>query len=93
MVTIIPVVIGVFGTVTKGLLKGLGNLEFWGRLETKSWRLADSFCHSNICEKPPTKIDVKISQWINNNNNNNNNNNKKKKKKKKKKKLFFLYSF
>ena len=33
-VTIIPIVIGVFGTVTKGLLKGLGALEVGGRVET-----------------------------------------------------------
>ena len=34
LVTIIPIVIGVFGTVTKGLLKGLEDLEFSGRVET-----------------------------------------------------------
>ena len=33
-VTIIPIVIGVFGTVTKGLLKGLEDLEFCGQVET-----------------------------------------------------------
>ena len=33
-VTIIPIVIGAFGTVTKGLLKGLENLEVGGRVET-----------------------------------------------------------
>ena len=33
-VTIIPIVIGVFGTVTKGLLKGLEDLEVGGRVET-----------------------------------------------------------
>ena len=33
-VTIIPIVIGAFGTVTKGLLKGLEDLEVGGRLET-----------------------------------------------------------
>ena len=33
-VTIIPIVIGVFGTVTKGLLKGLEYLEFGGRVES-----------------------------------------------------------
>ena len=33
-VTIVPIVIGAFGTITKGLLKGLGDLEFGGRLET-----------------------------------------------------------
>ena len=32
-VTIIPIVIGAFGTVTKGLLKGLEDLEVGRRLE------------------------------------------------------------
>ena len=32
-VTVIPIVIGAFGTVTKGLLKGLEDLEFGGRVE------------------------------------------------------------
>ena len=33
---IIPIVIGAFGMVTKGLLKGLEDLEFGGRVETNS---------------------------------------------------------
>ena len=33
-VTIIPMVIGAFGTVTKGLLKELDDLEVGGRMET-----------------------------------------------------------
>ena len=33
-VTIIPIVIGAFDTVTKGLLKGLENLEVGGRVQT-----------------------------------------------------------
>ena len=33
-VTIIPIVIGAFGTATKGLLKVLENLEVSGRVET-----------------------------------------------------------
>ena len=33
-VTIIPIVIGAFGTVTKGLLKGLEDLKVSGRVET-----------------------------------------------------------
>ena len=33
-VTIIPIVNGAFGTVTKGLLKGLKDLEVGGRVET-----------------------------------------------------------
>ena len=32
--TIIPIVIGAFGTVAKRLLKGLGDLQFGGRVET-----------------------------------------------------------
>ena len=34
IVTIIPIVIGAFGTVTKGLLKGLEDLEVGSRVET-----------------------------------------------------------
>ena len=33
-VTIMPIVIGAFGTVAKGLLKGLEDLEVGGRVET-----------------------------------------------------------
>ena len=33
-VTIVPIVIGVFGTITKGLLKGLEDLEVGGQVET-----------------------------------------------------------
>ena len=33
-VAIVPIVIGGFGTVTKGLLKGLEDLEVGGRVET-----------------------------------------------------------
>ena len=33
-VTIIPIVIGAFGTVTKRILKGLEYVEFGGRVET-----------------------------------------------------------
>ena len=33
-VTIVPIVIGAFGTITKGLLKGLENWEVGGRGET-----------------------------------------------------------
>ena len=32
--TIIPIVIGAFGTLTKGSLKGLEDLEVGGRVET-----------------------------------------------------------
>ena len=33
-VTIVPIVIGAFGTITKGLLERLEDLEFGGRVET-----------------------------------------------------------
>ena len=33
-VTIVPIVIGVLGTITKGLLKGLEDLEIGGQVET-----------------------------------------------------------
>ena len=33
-VTIVPIVIGVFGTITKGLLKSLKDLEIGGQTET-----------------------------------------------------------
>ena len=33
-VTIIPIMIGAFGTVTKGLLKGLEDLKVGGRVDT-----------------------------------------------------------
>ena len=33
-VTIVPIVIGAFGTLTKGLIKSLGDLEVGGRVET-----------------------------------------------------------
>ena len=32
-VTIVPIVIGTFSTITKGLLKGLEDLEVGGRVE------------------------------------------------------------
>ena len=33
-VTIVPIVIGALGTITKGLLKGVEDLEIGGRVET-----------------------------------------------------------
>ena len=33
-VTFIPIVIGALGTITKWLIKGLGNIEITGRVET-----------------------------------------------------------
>ena len=73
MVTIILIVIGTFGAVTKGLLKGLEDLEVGGREETiqttallrtariLSCRLEKTCCHSNSSERPSAKADVKKS--------------------------------
>ena len=74
-VTIVPIVIGALGTVTKGLLKGLEDLEVGGRVETiqttallrtaeywvESWRLKETCGHSNSSEKPSANTDVKNS--------------------------------
>ena len=87
-VTITPIVIGAFGTVTKGLLKGLENLEVGGQVETiqtttflrsarllrRVLRLEDTCSHSTSRKRTSAGIDMKNSQGVNNNNNNNNNN-------------------
>ena len=82
-VTIIPIIIGALGTVTKGLIKGLKDLEMRGRVETIQTstllrsarilrRVLETCRHSNTSEWPSTNADVKNSQGVNNNNNNNN---------------------
>ena len=81
-VTIVPIVIGALGTITKGLLKGLEDLEVGGRVETIQTtallrtarilrRVLKTCCHSNSSEKPSANIDVKNSKGVNNSNNNN----------------------
>ena len=74
-VTIIPIVIGAFGTVTKGLLKGLEDWKlaagwrpskqqhYWKRPEywEESWRLEETWCHSVSCERSSDVADVKNS--------------------------------
>ena len=74
-VTIIPIVIGALGTVTKGLLKGLEDLEVGGRVETiqttallKTDRILRiiletemTCCHSISSERPSVYADVKNS--------------------------------
>ena len=71
-VTIIRIVIGAFGTVIKGLLKGLEDLEVGGRVETIQTatllrtarilrRVLEAYCHSNSSERPSANADVKNS--------------------------------
>ena len=70
--TIIPTVFEAFGTVTKGLLKGLEELEVGGRVETiqttallRTTRILRSVletcCHSVSSEKLSANADVKSS--------------------------------
>ena len=71
-VTIIPIVIGVFGTVTKELFKGLEDLEVGRQEETIQTtvllrmtriprRVLETCCHSNSSERPSANADVKKS--------------------------------
>ena len=74
-VTIIPIVIGTFGTVTKGLLKGLEDLEVGDRVDTiqttaslktvsilrRVQETEKTCCHSNYSERPSAYADVKNS--------------------------------
>ena len=87
--TIIPIVIGAFGTVTKGLLKGLEDLEVGGRVETiqttallKTARILRRVLETwgdllslNLQWKTISLRWCEKLQWVNNNNNNNDNKN------------------
>ena len=65
--TLILIVNGAFGTVTKGLIQGLE--EIIGRVETiqtieigqntQSWRFKEPSGHTNSCERPSANADVK----------------------------------
>ena len=77
-VTIIPIVIGAFGTVTKGLLKELEDLEVGGRVETIQTttllrtarilrRVLETCCHSDSSENTSALADVKNSNDNDNN--------------------------
>ena len=77
-VTLISIVIGTLGTVTKGLVQGLEDLEISGRVETiqtttllrpprilkkkKSWRLVGSCCHADSSGKPSANAGTKNTQ-------------------------------
>ena len=75
-VTIMQIVIGAFGTVTKGLSKRLEDLEVGGRVDTiqttallrttrllrRTWRLEETCCHSNSSERPSANTDMKNSE-------------------------------
>ena len=72
-VTNAPIVIGALGTITKGLLKDLEDLEVGGRVETIQTtallrtarilrRVPETWGHSNSSEKPSANTDVKNSK-------------------------------
>ena len=83
--TIIPIVIGAFDTVTKGLLKGLEDLEVGGRVETIQtttllWMVRilrrvletwENLLSLKLQWKTSANADVKNFKRDNNNNNNN----------------------
>ena len=72
-VTTVPIMIGALGTITKGLLKGLEDLDVGGRVETIQMtallrtarilrRVLETCCHSNSSEKPSANTNVKNSK-------------------------------
>ena len=81
-VTIVPIVFGAFGTITKWLLKGLADLEVGRRVEiiqmtallrtARILRRVLETWGDLLSLKPLAKTDVEISQGANNNDNNNN---------------------
>ena len=66
IVTVIPMVIDMLGTVSKRLVQGLEDLDIRGRVETiqtteyweEFWRLKEAFSHSNSSEKPSANASV-----------------------------------
>ena len=67
-VTIVPIVIGAFGTIIEWFLKRLFKWQHcWERPESweESWRLRETCCHSNSSEKPSANTDVKNSIGVN----------------------------
>ena len=79
--TVIPIVVGALGTMPKGLLKGLEDLEIRGHVETiqttdrpeylgESWRLEETCCHSSSGEKSSANAGMKNSQRNKKKNNN-----------------------
>ena len=74
-VTFIPIVIGVLGTVTEELIKGLEDMEIKGQVKdiktTASLRSAsilkrvlETCCHSKFSERPSANADMKNYQRV-----------------------------
>ena len=80
-VTIIPIVIGAFGAVSKGLLKGTGGLEVGGWVKNypnygiiengqNTEKIPGNLRRLVVTQIPPKNHQLKNSQGVNNNNNN-----------------------
>ena len=69
-------------------------LHYWDRQEYReeTWRLKETFCHSNYCEKPSANAGMKNPQKRTNHNHNNNSESKQNKKEKRKRKKNLLNS-
>ena len=72
---IIPIVIGALGTVSKGVIQGLKDLEITGRVETNQTtallrsariprRVQETWGHSNFNEKPSANTYMNNSQGV-----------------------------
>ena len=70
---VIPNISGALGTIPKGFMKGLEDLEMRGQVETIQTtallrltkilrRVMETCCHSNSSEKPSTNAGAKNSQ-------------------------------
>ena len=74
-VAVMLIVIGAFGTVTKGLIKRLEDLEIKVQVETIQTtallrsaiilrRVLEICCHSDSCERSSANADMKNSQRV-----------------------------
>ena len=76
-VTVIPMVVDALGKIPKGLVKGLEDLEIRGQVESiqtttllrsvrilseeEFWRLEETCCHSNSCQRTSANAGMKNS--------------------------------
>ena len=68
-VTIVPIVIGALGTITKGRVETIPTTALL-RTARILRRVLETYCHSNSSVKLSVNADVKIYKRVYNNNNN-----------------------
>ena len=72
-VSMIPFVVGALGTIPRGLIKGLEDLETWRQVMNihckdwpewweESWRFEETCCHLDSSERPSANVGLKNSQ-------------------------------